>query len=513
MKKTLRLVLGDQLNIKHSWFEKPNEEVSFLLMELKQETAYVNHHIQKVVAFFLAMRAFAEELKEAGHRVIYISLDDSRNAQSFLENIQQIVEEEKFKKFEYQFPDEYRLDQELQKITKSLSISSETYDSEHFYTQRYELKEFFTKKKSKRWLMESFYREMRKKHEILIIQNEQPEGGKWNYDHSNRKKLPKNHTPVSPKLFSKKVKSLVELLENQEVKTIGRIDETHFIWPTTREESLELLAFFLKECLPRFGDFQDAMATEQWSVYHSRLSFSMNVKLLSPQEVIQAAIKEYSEKEEIDISQVEGFVRQILGWREYMRGIYWAKMPEYEKENQLKHTNSLPDFFWTGKTKMNCVRDAVNQSLNYAYAHHIQRLMITGNFALLAGVSPDEVDKWYLGIYIDAIQWVELPNTRGMSQWADGGTVATKPYVSSANYIHKMSNYCTACYYNKAKRTGEKSCPFNSLYWNFIDKNLDVLKTNGRMNTIIANWNRQESSKKADLLKQAEYYLNNVEDL
>jgi deoxyribodipyrimidine photolyase-related protein len=240
----------------------------------------------------------------------------------------------------------------------------------------------------------------------------------------------------------------------------------------------------------------------------------MNIKMISPQEVINRAIKEWeNRKEEIEYHQIEGFVRQIIGWREYMRGIYWLKMPEYETMNFFNNQEKLPTWFWTGKTKMNCLKDAITQSLDYAYAHHIQRLMITGNFALLAGVHPDEVDAWYLGIYIDAIQWVEITNTRGMSQFADGGIVGTKPYVSSATYIDKMSHYCGSCFYDKSLKTGVKACPFNSLYWNFYDKNEDKLSKNPRIGMMYNVWRKMQPEAKVALLEQADYYLKNINDL
>jgi deoxyribodipyrimidine photolyase-related protein len=272
--------------------------------------------------------------------------------------------------------------------------------------------------------------------------------------------------------------------------------------------------FFVKECLPLFGTFQDAMAPEEWSVYHSRLSFSMNVKLISPQEVVNKAIEEYQKRpEEIEYNQLEGFVRQIIGWREYMRGIYWLKMPQYASLNYFEHSEKLPAWFWTGKTKMNCMKQAIDQSLTFAYAHHIQRLMITGNFALLAGVDPTEVDKWYLGIYIDAFEWVEITNTRGMSQFADGGIVGSKPYVSSATYINKMSSYCSGCFYDKAKKTGDKACPFNSLYWNFYDKHESKLSGNPRIGMMYNVWRKMQPNVKADLLQQADYYLKHINEL
>jgi deoxyribodipyrimidine photolyase-related protein len=287
-----------------------------------------------------------------------------------------------------------------------------------------------------------------------------------------------------------------------------------FIWATTREESLQLLDFFVENCLENFGNFEDAMHPSYWSIYHSRLSFSMNIKLLSPLEAVNRAVKFWEENQDrISISQIEGFVRQIIGWREYMRGIYWAKMPDYESLNYFDHNRKLPDWFWTGETKMNCLKHSIGQSLDYAYAHHIQRLMVTGNFTLLTGIHPDQVDEWYLGIYIDAIQWVEITNTRGMSQYADGGIVGSKPYVSSANYIDKMSHYCGTCFYDKSKKIGYKACPFNSLYWDFYDRHADKLSKNPRIGMAYVTWNKMQTEQKSEILKQAEIYLNDIENL
>jgi deoxyribodipyrimidine photolyase-related protein len=354
---------------------------------------------------------------------------------------------------------------------------------------------------------------MRKKHNILM-QGDKPLTGKWNYDGENRKKLPKDHKPTPPLVFNNDVAEIVAEIQKTNIKTIGTIDAKNFVWPTTRKQSLELLDFFATECLALFGSYQDAMTPNEWSLYHARISFSMNIKLVSPLEVINRAIEEWEKRpDEIEYNQLEGFVRQIIGWREYMRGICWNKMPNYATLNYFNNENKLPEWFWTGKTKMNCLKDAINQSLNYAYAHHIQRLMITGNFALLAGIHPDEVDAWYLGIYIDAIEWVEITNTRGMSQFADGGIVGTKPYVSSASYIDKMSHYCGSCFYKKAVKTGEKACPFNSLYWNFYDKNEDKLGKNPRIGMMYNVWRNMKPDDKIALLEQADYYLKNINEL
>ena len=511
MSKTLRLLLGDQLNSHHSWFKTVDDSVTYVMMEIRTETDYATHHIQKVVGFFSAMQEFAAELQFQKHQVIYMHLNDANNLQSFEKNIRYLIEKEAFTLFEYQFPDEYRLDEQLKKLCKSMTIPSSVYDSEHFLSSRTELGDFFEGKKT--FLMESFYHMMRKKHHILM-EGDKPLTGKWNYDGENRKKLPKDHKPTSPLVFQNKVTHIVSEIQKTDIKTIGMIDAENFVWPTNRKQSLELLDFFATECLALFGSYQDAMTPNEWSLYHARLSFSMNVKLISPLEVIQRAILEWEiNPEKIAYHQLEGFVRQIIGWREYMRGIYWNKMPEYATMNYFNNENPLPEWFWTGKTKMNCLKDAINQSLNYAYAHHIQRLMVTGNFALLAGIHPDEVDDWYLGIYIDAIEWVEITNTRGMSQFADGGIVGTKPYVSSASYIDKMSHYCGSCFYKKALKTGDKACPFNSLYWNFYNKNEDKLGKNPRIGMMYNVWRKMKPDDKVALLEQADYYLKNINNL
>jgi deoxyribodipyrimidine photolyase-related protein len=511
MKKTLRLILGDQLNSNHSWFKSVDDSVTYVMMEIRTETDYTQHHIQKVVGIFAAMRNFAQQLKSNNHNLIYFHLNDENNLQSFQSNIQSLISKLQFTNFEYQLPDEYRVDEDLKQLCNAISITSISVDSEHFFTTRTELGAFFQGKKT--FLMESFYRAMRKKHDVLM-EGDQPLTGKWNYDSDNRKKLPKDHKPTSPLVFNNDVSDILIEINKTDIKTIGSIDANNFLWPINREQSIELLDFFATECLPLFGSFQDAMSPNEWSIYHSRISFSMNIKLISPKEVIERVTKEWQERSnEIEYHQLEGFVRQIIGWREYMRGIYWNEMPNYANLNYFNNLEKLPSWFWTGNTKMNCLKDAVNQSLNYGYAHHIQRLMITGNFALLAGVHPNEIDTWYLGIYIDAFEWVQITNTRGMSQFADGGIVGTKPYVSSASYIDKMSNYCGSCYYKKSIKTGDKACPFNSLYWNFYDKNESKLAKNPRIGMMYNVWRKMKPEDKTALLEQADFYLKNINNL
>jgi deoxyribodipyrimidine photolyase-related protein len=509
--KTLRLTLGDQLNSGHSWFCNTEPHVTYVLMEVRSETDYATHHIQKVAGFFAAMRGFADQLGEAGHTVIYIKLNDSKNLQCFAKNVLKLVADHGYSRFEYLLPDEYRVDEKLKDLCAQLSIPTAAYDTEHFYAERGELAKFFAGKKT--LVMESFYRHMRKKHGVLM-DGEKPLTGQWNYDGDNRKKLPAGHVPVMPLCFSNDVTEIVADVQAAGVKTIGTIDAADFLWPVNRAQSLELLQFFVRNCLPLFGTYQDAMTTGGWSLYHSRISFSMNTKMISPREVIEAAVHEWQHRPDaIAFNQLEGFVRQIIGWREYMRGIYWYSMPGFATSNYFEHTAPLPEWYWTGKTKMNCLKQSISQSLTYAYAHHIQRLMVTGNFALLAGIHPDQVDAWYLGIYIDALDWVEVTNTRGMSQFADGGLVGTKPYVSSAAYIDKMSNYCGSCYYNKAKKTGDRACPFNSLYWNFFDRHEQKLSGNIRVQMVYNTWRKMQPDHKAELLEQAQHYLKHINEL
>ena len=508
--KKLRLVLGDQLNSNHSWMQEVDKNITYCFFEMRQETDYVVHHIQKVIGFFASMRNFADELKNVNHNVVYYRLNDKNNTQSLTENLSQLIKGNTIEKFEYQLPDEFRLDKQLADFCKEIQIVSEVFSTEHFYTKREDLKIFF--KEKKQFLMETFYREMRKKHQILMV-DKQPEGGKWNYDASNRKKWKGDSFIPPAKNFDNDVSKILKEIEEAGVKSIGKINAKYFEYPISRKQALVQLKYFCEHLLIHFGDFQDAMHTDNWYLFHSKLSFAMNTKMISPKEIIDATLQTYRErKDEIDISQVEGFIRQIIGWREYMRGMYWMLMPDYKNENFLNNHTKLPNFFWTGKTKMNCLKNAINNSLDNGYAHHIQRLMITGNFALLTQIHPDEIDAWYLGIYVDAIEWVQLPNTRGMSQFADGGKIATKPYVSSGSYIHKMSNYCDGCKYNKKTKLDNDSCPFNSLYWNFLDEKQDKLSSNFRMKMMYSLLNKMSASDRSKIKEKANHIIQNLDE-
>ncbi|HMP30674.1 MAG TPA: cryptochrome/photolyase family protein [Saprospiraceae bacterium] len=513
MPKTLRLILGDQLNPLHTWFQTVDSNVCYCMFEMKQETIYVKHHIQKIVAFFLAMRDFAKTITQNGHNVIYFKLDDSHNLHDLTQNLAAIIQSNQISKFEYMIPDEYRLFEQLKEFSAETNITCEMFDSQHFLSSPKEFVAIFNGKKT--FLLETFYRHIRKKYQILMDKEGQPIGQKWNFDSDNRKKLAKNTEIPNVAFLAHDCKEILDLLNEQGVATIGHPPKDDLsIWPTNREESLLFLEEFIHELLPFFGDYQDAMTTSNWHLFHSRLSFSLNTKMIHPLEVVNRAVEAWiANSEKYKLSGIEGFIRQIIGWREYMRCIYWVKMPEYKDLNFLDHQNTLPSWYWTGDTKMKCLSHAITQSLDHAYAHHIQRLMVTGNFALLAGIHPDEVDQWYLGIYIDAIEWVEITNTRGMSQYADGGIVGTKPYVSTANYIDKMSDYCGQCHYNKKLKIGDKACPFNSLYWHFYDRHKNQLSNNPRIGMAYVTWNKTSASDKEAILQQANAYLNNLETL
>ena len=509
---TVRLILGDQLNHSHSWFDEVDEDVLYLMMEMRQETDYVRHHIQKVVGFFSAMRAFSSKLSSQGHRFLYLSITDPRNRQSIANNLEWIFEQFEVESFAYQLPDEYRLDQLLSDIAQELPVPAHAVSSEHFLTSRSELGALFKGKKT--YLMETFYRTMRRKYGILLDQEGGPIGGSWNYDSQNRNRYDRKVAPPPVTQTISNVEEIYQEISAAGIPVIGQIDTAQFLWPVTRPQALEMLEDFVSTRLPWFGTYQDSMDNEEWALFHSRISFPLNVKLLHPLEVVDRALEAWHQDPElISLPQIEGFVRQIIGWREFMRGVYWAKMPEYASMNYFRHSRQLPDWFWTGETNMKCLSTAIQTSLNHAYAHHIQRLMVTGNFALLAGISPDELDQWYLGIYIDAIEWVEITNTRGMSQYADGGIVGTKPYVASANYMNKMSNHCKACHYNPKIRHGERARPLNSLYWHFYDRHESLLRKNPRIGFAYRTLSKMNPEEYKQTMQQAERYIQRMDSL
>ena len=507
--QTLRLILGDQLNPQHSWFQDKSKDVLYVLLEMRQETDYVLHHAQKIIAIFAGMRELARQLQAAGHRVHYLAIDDAENQHALPANIEMLTDAYRAKEFQYQAPDEYRLDQQLHTFVQNSPLRCQIFDSEHFYTQRAEAGKLFEGRK--KWLMEHFYRQMRAKHNVLMADQE-PAGGAWNFDHENRKAWP--GLPSEPEDFRPRHdhSALWATIQKAGVASFGNPNAAHFAWPVHRDEALLQLHAFVRHALPHFGDFEDAMSSKAQRLFHSLLSFALNTKMINPQEVVSAVEAAWA-RGAIPIAAAEGYIRQILGWREYVRGVYWHFMPDYAQENVFDHQSKLPAWFWTGKTKMRCLSHAIGQSLEQAHAHHIQRLMVIGNFALLAGLHPQRVHEWYLGVYIDAFEWVELPNTLGMSQYADGGVLATKPYVSAAAYIDRMSDYCKGCHYDKKQRVSENACPFNALYWDFFSRNERQLSTNPRIGMVYPQLRKMSAEARNELAARAVYLRQNLDDL
>ncbi|WP_394176437.1 cryptochrome/photolyase family protein [Thalassotalea litorea] len=516
----LRLILGDQLNAGHSWYQNVDGDTLYIIAELHQETDYVRHHVQKICAFFSAMEHFANGLRQLDLDVVHLTLDDTVRFNDLPDLLRHYCDQYQIQEFQYQLPDEYRLRRQLADFSSSLAIRYRAVSTEHFFIDDAQLSQHF--ESGKRHQMEAFYRKMRRRFNVLM-QGDEPEGGLWNYDKDNRNKLKPDDlkTVPEPCMFANDVSDILARLTRHQVQTLGEAQD-RLLWPVNRQQSLELLEHFCRFCLPNFGTFQDAMTDKldpfgedkQWSLFHSRLSFSLNSKMLSPQEVIDRVVECYQlNQAQISLSQVEGFVRQILGWREFIRGIYWANMPQYATLNTLQASRTLPDWFWTGKTQMRCLHHAISQSLLFAYAHHIQRLMITGNFCLIAGIDPNQVDAWYLGIYVDAIEWVELPNTRGMSQFADGGIVGSKAYAASGNYVNKMSDYCGDCHYEVREIDTDNACPLNALYWHFMSRNIDKFSANPRTRMVYANWQKKTAEQQTSILEKADQLLRRIDEV
>ncbi|OPZ81001.1 MAG: Deoxyribodipyrimidine photo-lyase-related protein [bacterium ADurb.Bin429] len=440
--------------------------------------------------------------------MLYITLDDPRNEGSFAANLAWVQRLTGATVLAYQEPDEWRVDQHLLTLQRDRSMIVEVAGTEHFLTTRTHLADLFRGKRQ--FLMERFYRDMRQR-TGLLMDGDQPTGGTWNFDAENRARPPKAHLAPPPLLFDHDLRELQAMLRSCGVDTMGAVDAAHFIWPLDRPEAVQLLDHFCTHLLPRFGMYQDALMPGQWSLYHSRISFALNVKMLSPMEVCRAVEEAWrADPERISLPQAEGFIRQIIGWREYVRGVYWLNMPGYLERNALGAARDLPGLYWTGETAMACMREAITQTKEEAYAHHIQRLMVTGNFAMLAGVDPHQVHEWYLAVYADAYEWVEAPNTIGMSQFADGGLLGSKPYAGSGAYINRMSDYCKGCAYKVAEKTGKAACPFNYLYWDFMARNDKALRRNPRMAQPYRIYDKFSADHKAAITESASAFLQHL---
>ena len=495
--RDLLVILGDQLDRNSPLFSGADPGVDRVWMaEVREEATHVLSHQVRIAVFLSAMRHFRDELLALGWTVEYREIDAKPATLSgeLLEAIRTL----KPQRVRVVEPGEYRVAQALKEACPSIDVVIDT----HFLSTTEDFRLFAEGRKQLR--MEFFYREMRRRHSILM-DGAKPAGGEWNYDAENRGTFGKKGPGKVPEPVGFAPDPLTQIVLKQVHKIFAKHPGqlSHFDWPVTPAHAEQALEDFLNKRLPAFGEFEDAMWTDQPFLYHSRLSVALNLKLIHPLRVISAAEERYRNGH-ASLAAVEGFIRQILGWREYMRGIYWLQMPGYVELNALNAHQSLPAFYWTGDTEMQCLRSAIGQTLEYGYAHHIQRLMVTGLFALLLGVEPKLVHEWYLAVYVDAVEWVELPNVLGMSQYADGGILASKPYAASGKYIERMSNYCTGCRYDPAVSTGEKACPFTTLYWDFLLRHEERLHANTRMVMQVRNAARLHPDKKAAIQIQAE---------
>lgn len=496
-------MLGDQLDSRSAAFDGfDSAEDAVWMAEVSHEAQHVWSTKSRIAVFLSAMRHFRDQLQSQGLWVLYRQLDDPQNRGSFRTELCAAIDHWHPRKLVVVRPGEWRVLGELQAAADEGGVPLDVREDRHFWSSPAAFAEHVRGRKQ--LVMESFYREMRRRTGVLMEGN-QPVGGRWNFDQQNRQRFGTGgpRQVPAPRAFRPDVvtRGVLDLVRSHFVDHPGSLD--HFDWPVTPKQASQALDDFIANRLPSFGPYQDAMWADQPYLYHSRLSSALNLKLLDPREVIAAAEDAYR-LGQAPINSVEGFVRQILGWREYVRGIYWHHMPEYATWNALDAHFPLPDFYWTGETDMQCLQQCLKQTLDYGYAHHIQRLMVTGLFALLLGAEPTEVHRWYLAVYVDAVEWVEMPNTLGMSQFADGGIMATKPYCASGKYIKRMSNYCVSCRYDPARRLGELACPFTTLYWEFLLRNEARLRGNRRMRLQLRDLDGIDRDERTAIRRQAE---------
>ncbi|MDD1002623.1 cryptochrome/photolyase family protein [Pseudomonas sp. TNT2022 ID642] len=507
MNKTHRLclVLGDQLSFdlaSLAGLDRKQDRV--LLVEVMEEASHVAHHPQKIALIFSAMRHFAQALENQGFQVQYVTLDDPHNSGSVpgeLKRWQALLQANEVHLTEC---GDWRLEQSL----KDCGLPIHWHADSRFLCSRDEFRAWAAGKKQLR--MEFFYREMRRKSRLLLNGDGTPVGGAWNFDADNRKPLPKTVKAPYPAGFTNDAITLevLALVKDRFASHYGSLDD--FNYPVTHADAQALWAWFLDYALAGFGDYQDAMASNEPFLFHARISAALNIGLLDLRQLCSDVESAYWSGN-IALNAAEGFIRQLIGWREYVRGVYWLHMPEYAEGNAFGNTRRLPEFYWTGDTKMNCMRQAIGQSLKHAYAHHIQRLMVTGNFALLAGIAPSQICEWYLAIYMDAFDWVELPNTLGMVMHADGGYLGSKPYCASGQYINRMSDYCRDCAYSVRETTADNACPFNALYWHFLMRHGDLLRGNQRMGMMYKNLDRMSPQKQEALWQRGQGLLDRLD--
>lgn len=500
MSPSLVMVLGDQLSpnlasLRHA----ENSSTVVVMAEVMGELTSVRHHKKKIAFVLSAMRHFAAELAADGWRVDYVALTDQGNTGSLVGEARRAMARHGAARITVVEPSEWRVKTDLASVA-----GVDMLPDDRFLVAPSDFALWFGDRRAPR--MEHFYRLMRRKTGLLMTDDE-PVGQRWNFDAENRKSAPPSlRAPrplaVAPDAITEEVLVLVEQRFGDNFGALRPFD-----YAVTRADALRAAEQFMNHALPTFGDYQDVMMAGEPYLYHSRLSAYLNFGLLDPMELCRRAEQEFAEGR-APLNAVEGFIRQIIGWREFVRGVYWCAMPDYVRRNDLGAHRDLPDFYWTGDTAMACVKACVEQTRELAYAHHIQRLMITGLFALLAGIDPAQVHEWYLSVYIDALEWVELPNTLGMSQFADGGMIASKPYAASGAYIQRMSNYCDGCSYDVSAKSGTKACPFNYLYWDFIARHRDRLKGNVRMANPVRAYAALAETRKAEIRTDAARFLS-----
>ena len=488
----LRLVLGDQLSDSIASLADYADGDLILMAEVAEEAGYVPHHKKKIAFLFSAMRHFASRLEGGGKAVRYVRLDDPDNSGSLKGEVERALKSGSYDEIVVVEPGEYRLKAEFETWSDPFGLPVRLRRDDRFICTLDRFNDWAEGRK--RLTMEYFYREMRRE-TGLLMDGDEPEGGQWNFDKENRKALPED-VSLPDRAFvepDEMTRDVLTLVGDRFADHFGDLEP--FGYAVTEDDARAQLDWFITQGLPCFGDYQDALKQGEAFLFHSVLALYMNAGLLDPLEVCRKVETAYRQGH-APLNAVEGFIRQILGWREYARGIYWRFMPDYLERNALEAHRKLPDFYWTADTEMACVRDVVTTTRKHAYAHHIQRLMVTGNFALLAGIDPREVNAWYLAVYADAYEWVEAPNTHGMALFADGGLMATKPYAASGSYINKMSDHCKGCSYAVSKKNGPKACPLNYLYWNFLMENEELLRGNHRLSMIYKTLDRMSDEKR-----------------
>jgi deoxyribodipyrimidine photolyase-related protein len=507
--RTLIPLLGDQLSHELASLRRVDPaDAIVLMMEVAEETTYVRHHKRKIALILSAMRHFAEELRTAGWTVDYVRLDDPDNSGSFTGEVVRAALRHRPDVIRIVESGEWRVKTAIDSWAQKTGVTVDVLPDDRFICGILEFQTWAQARSD--LMMEFFYRDMRRKTGLLMGSDGKPEGGQWNLDKDNRAPPKRGLNYPEPLHFAPDETTLevLEMVQRRFAGHFGRLVE--FGLPVTAEQARGALDHFVATALPNFGTYQDAMVTGQDWLYHSWLSPALNVGLLTPLEVAQAAADAYA-RGEVPLNAAEGFIRQIIGWREYVRGYYWLEMPELADANALGATRPLPVFYWTGETEMHCMAEAVRNTRDHGYAHHIQRLMVLGNFAMLAGVKPKEVADWFLVVYADAYEWVELPNVIGMSQHADGGRLATKPYAGGGAYINRMSDYCGRCRYDVKQKVGPNACPFNALYWDFLARHERRFRRNRRMTQMYANWDRMDPAMRDAYRASAASFLQSLD--